>query len=89
MIKMFRKANFLKNKIKLFITRGIRIKVGKNSYILFKKEDYMKMIYLERVYFDFFKKLLNKDVKDEDKIIRLFFRLSLIKNILKVCLKLK
>ena len=74
---MISKANFLKNKIKLFMTSGYRIKVGKNSYILFKKEeDYVNLIYLERVFFDLFKNLLF--MNDEDKKIRLFFRLSLI-----------
>ena len=59
------------------MTSGYRIKVGKNSYILFKKEeDYLNLIYLERVFFDFFKNLLF--IHDEDKKFRLFFRLSLI-----------
>ena len=57
------------------MTSGYRIKVGKNSYILFKKEeDYANLIYLERVFFDFFKNLLF--MHDEDKKIRLFFRLT-------------
>ena len=75
MIKMISKVNFLKNKIKLFMSNGIRIKVGKNSYILFKKEDYVNLIHIERVFFDLFKNLLLKH--DEYKNIRLFFRLSL------------
>ena len=52
MIKMFSKLNFLKNKTKLFMSNGYRIKVGKNSYILFKKEeDYVNLIHIERVFF--------------------------------------
>ena len=51
MIKMISKVNFLKNKIKLFVSNGYRIKVGKNSYILFKKEeDYVNLIHIERVF---------------------------------------
>ena len=66
MIKMISKVNFLKNKIKLFMSNGYRIKVGKNSYILFKKEeDYVNLIHIERVFFDLFKNLLFKH--DEDK----------------------
>ena len=68
MIKMISKANFLKKKIKLFMTSGYRIKVGKNSYILFKKEeDYVNLIYLERVLFDLFKILfLIMKIKNSD-----------------------
>ena len=51
MIKMISKVNFLKNKIKLFMSNGYRIKVGKNIYILFKKEeDYVNLIHIERVF---------------------------------------
>ena len=51
MIKMISKVNFLKNKIKLFVSNGYRIKVGKNIYILFKKEeDYVNLIHIERVF---------------------------------------
>ena len=53
---MISKAKFFKNKIKLFLSKGFRIKVGKNSYILFKKEeDYVNLIYLESVFFDLIK----------------------------------
>ena len=73
---MFSKLNFLKNKTKLFMSNGYRIKVGKNSYILFKKEeDYVNLIHIERVFFYLFKNLL---FKHEDINIRLFFRLLLI-----------
>ena len=78
MIKMIRKANFLKNKIKLFMSGGYRIKLDKNNYILFKKEeDYKILFYLERVFFDLFKSIL---FNDEHKSIRVFFRMTLIEN---------
>ena len=68
-------AKFFKNKLLLSLSKGYKIKVDKNSYILFKKEeDYEILFYLERVFFDLFKKLLFND-----EIIRVFFRLSLIK----------
>ena len=66
---------------------GYRIEVAENSYILFEKEeDYLKMFYLEKVLFDFFKNLSLIQDKDEDEDedkdrelrIRLKFRLSLI-----------
>ena len=48
---MISKVNFLKNKIKLFMSNGYRIKVGKNIYILFKKEeDYVNLIHIGRVF---------------------------------------
>ena len=79
---MISKAKVLKNKIKLFLSKGYRIKVGKNSYMLFKKEeDYEILIYLERVFFDLFKNILF--INDEHKEIRVFFRLSLIENYVK------
>ena len=57
------------------MTKGYRIKVGKNSYILFKKEeDYLYLFFLEKVYFDFYNNLFFK----QDEKIRSFFRLSLI-----------
>ena len=86
-MKMFSKVNFLKNKIKLFISNGYRIKVGKNSYILFKKEDYMNLIYLERVFFDLFKNLIFN--YDEDRKIRLFFRLTLIEKYIESLFRIK
>ena len=77
MIKMVSKVNFLKYKIKFFMSKGYTIKVEKNSYILFKKEeDYVKLINIERVFFDLIKNLLFR--YDEDRNIRLFFRLLLI-----------
>ena len=71
-------AKFFKNKLQLSLSKGYKIKVDKNSYILFKKEeDYEILIYLERVFFDLFKNLLfnddDDDDDDEDKEIRVFF----------------
>ena len=75
MIKMIGNADFFKNKLKFFMTEGYRIKVGKNSYILFEKEeDYLNLYYLEKVLFDFYKNLLFK----QDNRVRLIFRLLLI-----------
>ena len=80
MIKMFRKAKFLENKKKLFKTKGYRIKVDKNSYILFKKEeDYLTLFFLEKVYFDFCNNFFSK----QDEVIRLFFRITLIEKYIK------
>ena len=45
-----------------------------------KEEDYEILIYLERAFFDLFKNLL---FKDEDKAIRVFFRMTLIENYFK------
>ena len=87
MIKMISKVNFLKNKIKFFMSKGYRIKVEKNRYILFKKEDYVNLINIERVFFDLFKNLLFKH--DEDKNIRLFFRLLLIEKYIKSLSEIK
>ena len=76
-------AKFFENKLQLSLSKGYKIKVGKNSYMLFKKEeDYVILIYLERVFYDLFKNLLFND-DDEDKEIRVFFRLSLIKKYVK------
>ena len=72
-------AKCFKNKLQLSLSKGYKIKVDKNSYILFKKEeDYEILIYLERVFFDLFKNLLfndddDDDDDDEDKEIRVFF----------------
>ena len=51
MIKMIRKANFLKNKIKLFMSGGYRIKLDKNNYILFKKEEDYEIYFILKEYF--------------------------------------
>ena len=72
--KMGRVEKIFKNKLLLSLSKGFKIKVGKNNYMLFKKdEDYGTLFYLERVFFDLYKKLFN------DEIIGVKFRLSLIK----------
>ena len=79
-------AKFFKNKLLLSLSKGFKIKVGKNSYMLFKKEeDYDILFYLERVFFDLYKNLLFND----DEIIRVFFRLSLTKIFLEKLSKIK
>ena len=81
-------AKFFKNKLLISLSKGYKIKVDKNSYMLFKKkEDYVNLIYLEKVFFDLFKNLLFND--DEDKEIRVFFRLSLIKKYIKSLSEIK
>ena len=87
MVKMISKVNFFKNKIKLFMSNDYRIKVGKYSYIMFKKEDFVNLIHIEIVFFDLFKNLLFKH--DEDKNIRLFFRLSLIEKYIESLYEIK
>ena len=78
-VKMNSKAIVLKNKEKLFNMKGYRIEVDKDSYILFEKEeDYLKLFYLEKVFFDFYNNLFS----DQEEI-RLFFRLILIKKYIK------
>ena len=82
---MINNAKCFKNKLQLSLSKGYKIKVDKNSYILFKKEeDYEILVYLEREFFDLFKNLLfNDDDDDDDKEIRVFFPLSLIKKYVK------
>ena len=73
--KKIENAIFLKDKMKFFKSKGYRIKVDENSYMLFKKEeDYLKLFFLEKFYVDFYKNLYSK----QDERIRLFFRISLI-----------
>ena len=68
--KMPRVVKIFKNKLLLFLSKGFKIKVDKNSYMLFKKEeDYHILFYLERVFFNLNKNLLFND----DEIIRVFF----------------
>ena len=70
-------AKFFKNKLLLSLSKGFKIKVDKNSYMLFKKEeDYDILFYLERMFFDLYKNLLFND----DEIIS-FFSFIIIKNI--------
>ena len=80
MIKMVGNDKFFKNKITFLKMEGYRIKIAENSYILFEKEeDYLNILYLEKVLFDFNNNLLFK----QDKEIRLYFRLSLIEKYIK------
>ena len=51
-------VKIFKNKLLLSLSKGFKIKVDKNSYMLFKKEDYDILFYLERVFFDLYKNLL-------------------------------
>ena len=74
-------AKSFKNKIHLFLSKGYKIKVDKKSYLLFEKEeDYLILIYLERIFFDLFK---NISFTKEDKEIRVFFRMILMEKYLK------
>ena len=66
---MERVVNIFKNKLLLSLSKGFKIKVDKNSYMLFKKEDYDILFDLERVFFDLYKNLSFND----DEIIRVFF----------------
>ena len=72
--KMERVVKIFKNKLLLSLSKGFKIKVDKNSYMLFKKEDYDILFYFERVFFD-----LYKNLSFNDEIIIVFFHLSLIK----------
>ena len=83
--KMSRVVRIFKNKLLFFLSKGFKIKVDKNSYMLFKKEeDYYILFYLERVCF-----YLNRNLLFYDEIIRVFFRLSLIKIILEKLSEIK
>ena len=76
--KMGRVVKICKNKLLFSLSKGFKIKVDKNSYMLFKKEeDYDILFYLERVFFDLYKNLLFND----DEIIRVFFSFIINKNI--------
>ena len=79
--KMLRVVKTFKNKLLLSPSKDFKIKLDKNNYMLFKKEeDYNILFYLERIFFDLNKNLIhNYDEKDE---IKVFFRLSLIRIIL-------
>ena len=82
--KMERVVKIFQNKLLLSLSKGFKIKVDKNSYMLFKKEDYDILFYLERVFFDLYKNLLFND-----EIIRVFFRLSLTKILLEKLSRIK
>ena len=54
------------NKIHLFLSTGYKIKVDKKSYLFFEKEeDYLILIYLERIFFDLIKNI--SFINDEHK----------------------
>ena len=58
--------------------KGYRIKVGEDTYTLFKNEAfYLQMLYLEKVYFDLHKQLFNNK-----EVISLIFRLKTLKTYL-------
>ena len=70
-------AKFVKKKIKSFLDKGCLVKVDKNSYLLFEKEEHcLVLYYLERILFDLFK---NIKFEKEEKEIRVFFS-SIINN---------
>ena len=59
-------------KEKFMNLKGYRIKIGEDTYILFKNEAFcLQMLYLEKVYFDLHKQLFNNK-----EVISLFFRLK-------------
>ena len=75
-------AKSFKNEIHLFLSGGYKINVDKKSYLLFEKEEhYLILIYLERIFFDLFKNI--SFTNEEDKEIRVFFRMTLIEKYLK------
>ena len=80
-------AKSFKNKIHLFLSKGYKIKVDEKSYMIFEKEeDYLILINLERIFFDLFKIIL---FINEDKEIRVFFRMTLIEKYLKYLHEIK
>ena len=82
-IKKDKKKNcrLLKNKENFMKMRGYRIKVGEDSYILFKNEEYyLLMLYFEKVFFDLHKQLFNRK-----EVISLLFRLETFKTYIINC----
>ena len=79
--KMLSFLSTFKNKLLLSLSKDFKIKLDKNNYMLFKKEeDYNILFYLQRIFFDLNKNLLYN--YDEKEKIKVFFRLSLIRIIL-------
>ena len=74
----------LKNKEKLMNLKGFRIKVGEGTFILFEKEYYFVLFYIEKVFFDFHNNLFN-----EKEGIRLFFCLSVLEKFIKSLREIK
>ena len=67
-------------KISSFLNKGYKIEVDEKSYLLFEKEeDYLILVYLERIFFDLFK---NISFAKEEKEIRVFFRMTMIQKCL-------
>ena len=72
------KKQKLTKKEKFMNLKGYRIKVGEDTYILFKNEAfYLQLLYLEKVYFDIHKQLFNNK-----EVISLIFRLKTLKTYL-------
>ena len=70
-------------KEKFMKLEGYRIKVGEDTYILFKNEAfYLQMLYLEKVYFDIYKQLFNNK-----EVLPLIFRLNTLEIYLKYFMK--
>ena len=73
----------LKEKEKFMKLKGYRIKVGEDTFILFKNEAfYLQMLYLEKVVFDIHKQLFNRK-----EVISLIFRLKTLRIYLKYFMK--
>ena len=68
----------IKTKEKFMKLKGYRIKVGKDTFLLFKNEAfYLQMLYFEKVFFDFHKQLFNGK-----EAISLIFRLTTLRKYL-------
>ena len=71
------------DKEKFMKLEGYRIKVGEDTFILFKNEAfYLQMLYLEKVYFDIHKQLFNNK-----EVISLIFGLQTLGIYLKYFMK--
>ena len=69
---MLRFLTTFKNKLLLSLSKDFKIKLDKNNYMLFKKEeDYNILFYLERIFFDLNKNLLCS--YDEKEKVKFFF----------------
>ena len=75
-------VNSFKNKILLFLGKAYKIKIDNKCYLLFVKEEHYEMLsYLERVILDLIKNNILSN--DENRKIRVFFRMSVIENYVK------
>ena len=69
----------IKTKEKFMKLKGYRIKVGEDTFLLFKNEAfYLQILYLEKVFFDFHKQLFNGK-----EVISLIFRLTTLRKYLR------